>query len=197
MSTILIIVLAVVLVAVFALILIYNNLVTLKNRFKNAFAQISVQLQRRYELIPNLVEIAQKYMSHEQETLKQVIAARNNAIDANNQAKQQPLDADKIKSLAAAENNLHKSLGSFFALAESYPELKANQTMQQLMEELSTTENKVAFARQAYNDAVMFYNTACEQFPNSIVANACNFAAAELLTIEDQEAKKPIKVSFN
>lgn len=197
MSTILIIVLAVVLVAVFALILIYNNLVTLKNRFKNAFAQISVQLQRRYELIPNLVEIAKKYMSHEQETLKQVIAARNNAIDANNQAKQQPLDADKIKSLAAAENNLYKSLGSFFALAESYPELKANQTMQQLMEELSTTENKVAFARQAYNDAVMFYNTACEQFPNSIVANACNFAAAELLTIEDQETTKPIKVSFN
>lgn len=197
MSTLLIIILAIILITVFALIVIYNNLITLKNRFQNAFAQISVQLQRRYELIPNLIEIAKKYMSYEQETLTKVINARNSAIDANNLAKQGPLDANKIKSLASAENNLNASLGGFLALAENYPELKANQTMQQLMEELATTENKVAFARQAYNDAVMFYNTAREQFPNSIVANACNFVPAELLELEDQAAKKPIKIAFH
>lgn len=176
---------------------IYNNLITLKNRFKNSFAQISVQLQRRYDLIPNLVETAKKYMGYEQETLNKVITARNSAVAANKTAGENPSDGANIKALGAAELGLSRSLGGFFALYENYPDLKANQTMQQLMEELTSTENKISFARQAYNDAVMFYNTAREQFPNSIIANMFNFAPAELLEVEDEAAKKVVKVSFD
>jgi LemA protein len=177
-------------------IAIYNNLITLKNRFKNSFAQISVQLQRRYDLIPNLVETAKKYMGYEQETLNKVIAARNSAVAANKAAEANPAEAANIKALGAAEQGLTRSLGGFFALYENYPDLKANQTMQQLMEELTSTENKISFARQAYNDAVMFYNTAREQFPNSIIANMFNFTPAELLEVDDEAAKKVVKVSF-
>ncbi len=165
--------------------------------FKNAFAQISVQLQRRYDLIPNLVEIAKKYMLHEQSTLVAVINARNQALDANKAAEANPADAAKIKNLATADIGLTKSMSGFFALAENYPDLKANQTMQQLMEDLTTTENKVSFARQAYNDAVMLYNIGREHFPNSLVANMFKFAPAELLELEDQSARKAIKVDFS
>lgn len=196
MNVILVAVLAVVVVIVLWVIMLYNNLITLKNRFKNAFAQISVQLQRRYDLIPNLLEVAKKYMSYEQDTLAKVVSARNQAIAANNSARQNPADPEKIKSLATAETGLNRILGGFFALTENYPDLKANQSMQQLMEELSSTENKVSFARQAYNDAVMLYNTGIEQFPNSIVAGMFNFGAAELLDVNDQEAHKAIKISF-
>jgi LemA protein len=177
-------------------IAIFNNLITLKNRFKNSFAQISVQLQRRYDLIPNLLETAKKYMQYEQETLNKVISARNSAVAANKAAEANPADGANIKALGIAEQGLSNSLGGFFALYENYPDLKANQTMQQLMEELTSTENKISFARQAYNDAVMFYNTAREQFPNSIIANSFNFTPAELLEVDDEAAKKVVKVSF-
>ncbi len=176
---------------------LFNNLITLKNRFKNSFAQISVQLQRRYDLIPNLIEVAKKYMSYEQSTLVAVINARNQAAAANKLAGANPADSANIKALGTAEIGLTKSLGSFFALSENYPDLKANQTMQQLMEELTSTENKISFARQAYNDAVTFYNTGCQQFPNSIIAAMFNFSEAELLDVEEAEARKAIKVSFD
>lgn len=197
MSTMMIIILAVVGIVFISVIAIYNNLVTLKNRFKNAFAQISVQLQRRYDLIPNLVETAKRYMQHEQDTLTKVIAARNNAQAANQLAGSNPANADNIKALAAAETSLTKSLSGFFALSENYPDLKASQPMQQLMEELTSTENKVGFARQGYNDSVMVYNTACEQFPASLIAGMFNFTHAELWDLDNQEAKNAVKVSFN
>lgn len=179
------------------LISIYNKLVTLKNRFKNAFAQIDVQLTRRYDLIPNLVETAKGYMAHEKDTLEAVIQARNTAQQANQNAAKNPDDVESIKQLAAAETMLSGSLGKFFALAESYPDLKANQTMQTLMEELTTTENKISFARQAFNDSVMQYNTYCEQFPNNFIAKRYGFTAAELLELEEPQARKPVKVSFS
>lgn len=191
-----IVLLGVVILITIVTIGIFNTLVTLKNRFKNAFAQISVQLQRRYDLIPNLVETAKKYMQHEQDTLTNVINARNQAVAANRTASDNPANVSNIQALASAEYSLQKSLGGFFALAENYPDLKANQTMQQLMEELTSTENKIAFARQAYNDSVMFYNTGREKFPNSIVAGIFNFTPAELLDIEDQKARSAVKVSF-
>ncbi len=178
-------------------IVIYNKLVTLRNRFKNAFAQIDVQLQRRYDLIPNLVASAKKYMQHEEGTLTKVIEARNMASNAAKAASLDPANGIKIKELAAAETMLTKSLGGFFALSENYPDLKANSTIQQLMEELTSTENKVGFARQAYNDAVMFYNTYAQQFPASIVAGQFNFQTAELLDIAEPEARKAVKVDFN
>lgn len=197
MSLMLWVVLGILILLIVVCIAIYNNLITLKNRFKNSFAQISVQLQRRYDLIPNLIETAKKYMQYEQETLNKVISARNSAVAANKAAGANPADAANIKALGVAEQGLSRSLGGFFALYENYPDLKANQTMQQLMEELTSTENKISFARQAYNDAVMFYNTAREQFPNSIIANSFNFAPAELLDVEDEAAKKVVKVSFD
>jgi LemA protein len=174
----------------------YNGLVALRNRVKNGFAQIDVQLQRRYELIPNLVETAKAYMAHERQTLEAVIAARNQALAAAQKAEGAPTDAAAIRALAGAESALGASLGKFFALAEAYPDLKANQNMAQLQEELSSTENRIAFARQAYNDAVMGYNTQRESFPSNLVANNFGFTEAQMLEIEDSEARKAVKVSF-
>lgn len=195
MSIGLIITLVVIAVIVVYFISIYNKLVALKNRFKNAFSQIDVQLQRRYDLIPNLVETAKKYMAHEKETLTAVIEARNQAVTASKAAASHPEDGSAMRTLSGAESILGGALGKLFALSESYPDLKANATMNQLMEELSSTENRIAFARQAFNDSVMEYNTYREQFPNSIVAGG-RFQAAELLEIQDPEAKKSVKVDF-
>src|SRR5512137_1774467 len=174
----------------------YNKLVTLKNRFKNAYAQIDVQLKRRYDLIPNLVETAKGYIKHERGTLEAVIAARNAASAANVRAAQSPGDATAIKALSGAETALTSTLGRLFAVAEAYPDLKANTTMMTLMEELTSTENKVAFARQAYNDAVMGYNTKRETFPTNLIAGPFNFGPAELFVIEKPEEKAAPKVSF-
>ncbi len=178
-------------------IAIYNQLISLKNRFVNAYAQIDVQLQRRYDLIPNLVETAKSYMKFEQTTLTMVINARNQAKDAATATALKPEDAQAMQKLIAAETGLTAGMGKFFALAENYPDLKANQTMQQLMEELSSTENKVSFARQAFNDAVMFYNTYCDQFPNVIFARMFAFQNATSFVVESEEAKKAVKVQFN
>ncbi|MDX1513245.1 MAG: LemA family protein [Gammaproteobacteria bacterium] len=177
-------------------IIIYNGLITARNQFKNNFAQIDVQLQRRYDLIPNLVETAKGYMKHERETLQAVIEARNQARGAAQSAAQSPDDAGAIRALIGAEGVLGGALGRFFALAEAYPDLKANQTMQQLMEELSTTENRVAFARQAFNDSVMEYNNQREQFPNNLIAGPFNFRQAQQLEIPDEAAREAVKVSF-
>jgi LemA protein len=184
------------LVLVVWIVVSYNGLVALRNRVKNGFAQIDVQLQRRYELIPNLVETAKAYMAHERQTLEAVIAARNQAQAAAQKAEGDPTDAAAIRTLAGAESALGASLGKFFALAEAYPDLKANQNMAQLQEELSSTENRIAFARQAYNDAVMAYNTRRESFPSNLVANNFGFTEAQMLEIEDSEARKAVKVSF-
>jgi LemA protein len=175
----------------------YNALVTLRNRFKNAFAQIDVQLKRRYDLIPNLVETAKGYMAHERETLEAVINARNQAATAGKAAAQNPADAGAMAGLLGAEGALTGALGRLFALAEAYPDLKANQNMMQLTEELTSTENRISFARQAYNDAVTVYNTRRETFPTNIVAGMFNFAAATLFEIEDAVQKEAPKVSFN
>lgn len=191
------ILLIVVAAIIFYLVSIYNNLVSYKNRFKNAFAQIDVQLTRRYDLIPNLVNTAKGYMAHEKETLEAVIQARNSAHTANQNASKSPDDVNMIKELAATESVLTGSLGKFFALAESYPDLKANESMNKLMEELSTTENKIAFARQAFNDSVMQYNIYREQFPNSFIAGRYAFGPAELLELAEPAAKEPVKVSFD
>lgn len=183
-------------------VVIYNGLVALRNRVRNGFSQIDVQLQRRYDLIPNLVETAKGYMAHERETLEAVIAARNRAQSAAQRAAGASdsaggaLGAGAVGELASAEAALGGLLTRFFALAEAYPDLKANQNMAQLQEELASTENRIAFARQAYNDAVMAYNTRREQFPDSIVANSFNFAAAELWQLENTEARQAPRVSF-
>lgn len=176
---------------------IYNRLVGLRNRFKNAFAQIDVQLRRRYDLIPNLVETAKGYLKHERETLEAVISARNQAVSAAGAAGQKPGDPAAMNQLAGAESALTGALGRLFALAESYPDLKANQTMSQLMEELTSTENKVSFARQAYNDAVMTYNTAREVFPNSLIAGATGFTEAQLFELDEPAAREAPQVSFS
>lgn len=175
---------------------VYNRLVSLRNRFKNAFSQIDVQLTRRHELIPNLVETAKGYMAHERGTLEAVIAARSQAVNAQKKASADPGDAAAVKALMGAETALTGALGRLFALSESYPELKADKTMASVMEELSSTENKVAFSRQAYNDSVMTYNTYREQFPNNVVSNNFAFKEAQLFELEDQEYKKAVKVSF-
>jgi len=174
----------------------YNRLVALRNRFKNAYAQIDVQLKRRYDLIPNLVETAKGYIKHERGTLEAVIAARNAASAANVVAAQNPGDAAAMKGLSGAETALTSTLGRLFAVAEAYPDLKANTTMMALMEELTSTENKVAFARQAYNDSVMAYNTQRETFPTNMIAAPFNFGPAELFVIEKPEEKEAPKVSF-
>ncbi|RMD85133.1 MAG: LemA family protein [Candidatus Dadabacteria bacterium] len=176
---------------------IYNRLVSLKNRYKNAYAQIDVQLKRRYDLIPNLVETARAYMQHEKETLNAVIAARNQASAASAQAAAKPGDPSAMKALMGAEGALGTALGRLMAVVENYPELKADQNMRQLSEELTSTENKIAFARQAFNDAVMVYNISREQFPSSIVANMFHFEPAELYEIEDLSERQAPKVSFS
>jgi LemA protein len=178
---------------------IYNGLVTARNAFKNAFAQIDVQLQRRFDLIPNLVEVAKKYMAHERETLEAVVAARSAAQSGLAAAKANPGDPAAMAQLAASQGQLDGVLGRLLAVAEAYPDLKANQNMMQLTEELTSTENKVAFARQAFNDSVMAYNNKREVFPNSIFAGMFNFAPATLLEIpaeKQAEVRAAPKVQF-
>jgi LemA protein len=177
---------------------IYNRLVAGRNRYKNAFAQIDVQLKRRYDLIPNLVETAKGYLKHEREVLESVTQARNMAASAADLASKMPGSADAMRGLAQAEGALTGALGRFFAVAEAYPDLKANQTMMQLMEELTSTENKVSFARQAFNDSVMQYNITRESFPSNILAGMFGFGPAELLqSTESADEKKAPKVSFS
>ncbi len=178
------------------LISIYNGLVRLRNRFKNAYGQIDIQLVRRYDLIPNLVETAKAYMKHEQETLQKVIEARNQAQKIQVNVAQNPADAGTMQLLSQAEGLLTKNMGSFFALAENYPDLKANATMASLMEELTSTENKISFARQAYNDSVMEYNTAREVFPNNVIAGMFNFSPATQFIVEDPKSREAVKVKF-
>ena len=189
--------LGIVIVVVFWAIAIYNGLVALRNRFKNAFAQIDVQLKRRYDLIPNLVEVAKGYMAHERGTLEAVIAARNGAASAAQKAAADPADGQAIQGLATAEAGLSGALGKLFALAEAYPDLKANENMMAVQEELTSTENKIAFARQAYNDTVMSYNTKRESFPDNVFAGFFQFKAAELLqATESAEERQAVKVKF-
>jgi LemA protein len=189
--------LVVVAVVVFWVIQMYNNLVNLRNRVRNAFSQIDVQLTRRYDLIPNLVEAVKGYMSHERGTLEAVIEARNTAKAGLKQAAADPSDPEAIKALVAAEATLGGTLGRLFALAEAYPDLKANQNMAQLQEELASTENKVAFSRQAFNDSVMGFNNACENFPSNLVANNFGFKKAEFLDIGNEEKREAPAVSFS
>ena len=190
------VVLAIVVLAVIYGISVYNGLVTARNRFKNAFAQIDVQLARRHDLIPNLVETAKGYMKHEKDTLEAVINARNSAVSGLKSATANPGDPEAMKQLSQAEQGLSGALGRLFALAESYPDLKASNNMMQLSEELTSTENKVAFARQAYNDAVMDYNNRRESFPANQIADRFHFRPAQLLEIEDVAKREVPKVSF-
>lgn len=178
-------------------IAIYNRLITGRNRYKNAFAQIDVQLTRRHDLIPNLVEVAKRYMSHERETLEAVIQARNMATDQLRNASSDPTNPAAMRGLGQAEQGLSGALGRLFALSENYPDLKANQNMMQLTEELTSTENKVAFARQSFNDSVMNYNILRESFPNNLVAGLFNFQAAELLEIDDPRKRENVSVDFS
>lgn len=188
---------AVVVVILVAMVIgIYNKLVALRNRFKNAWSQIDVQLKRRYDLIPNLVETAKGYMSHEKETLENVIKARAAAVNAAGAAAQTPGDPKAMQALMGAESALGGALGRLLVTVERYPDLKANQTSMQLMEELTSTENKISFARQAYNDSVMTYNTTREVFPNVIFAGMFGFSQAELFEVKDEEQREAPKVSF-
>ncbi|MDT8450273.1 MAG: LemA family protein [Wenzhouxiangellaceae bacterium] len=175
---------------------IYNRLVTARNRYKNAFAQIDVQLTRRHDLIPNLVEVAKRYMAHEKDTLEAVIQARNAAVTGLQQASKNPGDPDAINNLNQAEQGLSGALGRLFALSENYPDLKANQNMMQLSEEVTATENKVAFARQAYNDAVMNYNILRESVPNNFIAGPFGFGPAQMLEIDDPAKREAVQVDF-
>jgi LemA protein len=190
------IILAVIVLLAFFAVSIYNGLVTARNAYKNAFAQIDVQLTRRHDLVPNLVETVKGYLAHERQTLEAVINARNTAVSGLKAAAANPGDPAAVQQLAGAENALSGALGRLFALAEAYPDLKANQNMMQLTEELTTTENKVAFARQAYNDSVMGYNNRREVFPSSVVANMFAFTPAQLLEIESAAKREVPKVSF-
>jgi LemA protein len=191
------ILLAIIVVVVFWVVSLYNRLVGARNGYKNAFAQIDVQLKRRYDLIPNLVETAKGYIKHERETLEAVMKARNSAVSAAQTAAGNPGDASAMRGLAGAEGALTGALGRLFAVAEAYPDLKANQNMMQLSEELTSTENKVAFARQAYNDSVMGYNNQREMFPGSVIAGMFNFQPAQLLELDEPAARQAPKVSFS
>jgi len=188
--------LAVIVIAALSAAGIYNSLVALRNRFKNAYAQIDVQLKRRYDLIPNLVETAKGYMKHEHTTLEDVIQARNTAVAASKAAAANPADGGAVKGLVAAEGGLSGALSRLMVVSEQYPDLKANQNMMQLTEELTSTENKIAFARQAYNDSVMQYNTSRETFPNVVLAGMFGFLPAELFHVDDAAEKAAPKVSF-
>ena len=183
-------------VVVLYLVGIYNGLVKARNGAKNAFAQIDVQLTRRHDLVPNLVEVAKGYLQHERSTLEAVIQARNQAVSGLKTAAANPASAGAMAVLAGAENQLTGALGRLFALAEAYPDLKANQTMMQLTEELTPTENKVAFARQAFNDAVMGYNNTREVFPNNFIAANFDFMPMQQLEIEDAAKREAPRVSF-
>jgi LemA protein len=182
---------------VFWIIGIYNRLVNERNRVRNAFAQIDVQLTRRYDLIPNLVEAVKGYMKHERETLEAVIQARNSAVSDLDAAKADPANAEAMKKLGASEGALGSALGRLFALSEAYPDLKANQNMIQFQEELASTENKVAFSRQAFNDAVLGYNNTAENFPNNIIAGFFSFKLASFLEIESEDMRDAPEVSFS
>jgi LemA protein len=190
------IVLGIIVAFIVFIISVYNSLVTSRNGYKNAFAQIDVQLQRRHDLIPNLVETAKGYIKHERETLEAVIAARNTAVSSLKTAAASPGDPGAMKQLTSAEGALTGALGRLLAVAEAYPDLKANQNMMQLSEELSSTENRVAFARQAFNDSVMSYNNKREVFPNNLIAGAFGFDAAQSLELETPQARQVPKVSF-
>jgi len=192
-----VVLLVVVIVFAGSIVGIYNKLVTMRNRYKNAYAQIDVQLKRRYDLIPNLVETAKGYIKHERETLEAVTAARNIAYAASKAAAANPGDATAMKSLTSAETGLSGTLSRLMMVSEAYPDLKANQNMMQLTEELTSTENKISFARQAYNDSVMSYNTDREVFPSNLIAGMFNFGAAELFVIDKPEQKDAPKVSFS
>lgn len=191
-----IIFLAIILAIVFYGVGIYNSLVNSRNRVKNAFAQIDVQLTRRYDLIPNLVEAVKGYIKHERETLEAVIQARNTAVSNLEVAKVDPSNGEAIKNLAAAEGVLGGALGRLFALSEAYPDLKANQNMMSLQEELTSTENKVAFSRQHFNDAVLAYNNMAENFPNNVIAGMFRFESAAFLEATSEEVREAPKVSF-
>jgi len=175
---------------------VYNRLVTLRNRYENAFSQIDVQLKRRHDLIPNLVKVAKGYMAHEKDTLEAVITARNQAISASSNASKNPGDAGAMSDLAGAESNLNGALGRLLMIAESYPDLKANENMLALQEELTSTENKVSFARQGYNDAVTAYNTARELFPASMISGTFNFQDAQLYEVENKAERDVPEVNF-
>ena len=187
---------AVIVLLVVWVVSLYNRLVTLRNRYKNAFSQIDVQLKRRYDLIPNLVETAKGYIRHERETLEAVVAARNRAVTAEQAAAARPGDPEAMRQLQSADAALTGTLGRLFAVAEAYPDLKANQTMQTLMEELTSTENRVAFARQAFNDGVTQYNTARETMPTALLAGAFGFQEAQLWVIEAPQEREAVKVQF-
>ena len=192
--TILAVLAGLVLVVAFWVIGIYNGLVKLRNLYRNAFAQIDVQLKRRYDLIPNLVETAKSFMKHEKETLEGVIEARNMASSARQSANTE--DASSMGALMAAEGGLGGALGRLFALSEAYPDLKSNANMMQVSEELTTTENKIAFSRQAYNDAVTQYNTQTEVFPSSLIAGMFNFGTATLFEVTEESEREAVKVEF-
>jgi LemA protein len=192
----LLLLLALVVIVAFFAASIYNSLVSARNRVKNAFAQIDVQLTRRYDLIPNLVETAKGYLAHERETLEAVVRARAAAVSGLAAAKADPSSVTAIQALGGADAALTGALGRLFAVAEAYPDLKANQNMMQLSEEITSTENKVAFSRQAFNDAVMFYNNACQVFPNTLLAGTFGFTPAEMLALDDAAKREAPKVSF-
>ncbi len=196
-STFLWVVLGLIAFVVVWFVVMYNRLVSLRNMFKNSFSQIDVQLNRRYDLIPNLVEAAKAYLSHERETLDAVISARNAAASAMKAAKQDPANANAMQSLLAAESALGGAMLNFNALTEAYPELKANETIAQLQEELVSTENRVAFARQRYNDDVMAYNTQRQLFPDVLVASLFNFGEAVYFELQKPEQAQPVRVSLS
>ncbi len=176
---------------------IYNHLVTLRNYYKNALSQVDIQLTRRYELIPNLVETTKAYLTHERETLVGITQARSQAVRAKEAVRHDPADNEAVKNLMVADTALNGQVGQFMALYESYPDLKADVSVAQLVEELSSTENRVTFARQSYNDYVMRYNTYSEKFPNKMIADITGFKTAQLFEVENEEVRKPVRVSFS